>query len=56
MLIVNNKSQSSSERYTNTSNQGEMNLSEHLTDTKINTVQLLYYYMYNRKGVIKSKR
>ncbi len=44
MLTVNNKSQSSFERYTNTSNQSEMNLSEQNTETKINTVQLLYYY------------
>jgi hypothetical protein len=37
---VNNKSQSSSEIYTNARYSGRDGYSEHLTETKINTVQL----------------
>ncbi len=45
MLTVNNKIHSSSEGYANTSNQVQMNLSEQNTETQINTVQLLHYFI-----------
>ncbi len=46
MLTVNNKSQSSSEINTNTKYSGRDESKRTLTGTKINTVQLLYYYTY----------
>ena len=45
MLTVNNKSQSSSEIYTNTKYSGRDESQRTLTETKINTVQLLYSYI-----------